>query len=267
MKKINVDKKVNTEDIPQSCKRFIDIHCHVLPAIDDGPHLIKETKRMLKKAWKEGVVATIATPHLLLDKNTDDTMYLARKKAVTAKRYIRKRGLNLSLFLGYEIMASERMIYYDDLQKFCMANSKCILVEAEVTAPLHWMNDLLFEARLQGLGIIIAHPERYLWFAEKPKYLSKLVENGALLQVNTQSITGASGSLVKKRAKKYCQDGLVSFVATDAHAASGRRGVCVKEAIKTLLTWIPQDQVEKIIRENAKELILGKDGMYMRGDR
>lgn len=249
-------KKKNTGDIPHSCRAFIDIHCHVLPNIDDGPCKIKETIQMLKMASMEGVIATIATPHLILDSNTEHTIRLAKRRAKAVKRRITKKGINTKLFLGYEIMASERTIYYGDLKHITLAKSKWLLVETQNSDPLHWMDDLLLEARLQGLGVIIAHPERYHWFAEKPDRLQYLVEKGALLQLNAQSITGASGFAIRHRAKKYCKNGWVSFVATDAHAFSGRRRFCIKEAVQTLLTWLPEDQVKKLIRKNAEKFII-----------
>lgn len=194
---------------------MIDVHTHILPFIDDGAAHIEDSYAMLKKETEIGIRDIILTPHVLrynFQKYTKEQLlsYFSDfyKKA--------KEKYDVNLYLGQEITYQDNMISL--LKKdalFSVNQSPYILLELPFQKEVEDFDEVVFSSRVLGYTIIIAHPERYdcLNYEE----LITMRSHGVLFQVNSNSITGASGKTIQKRVLRMFKDGLVDLVGSDVH--------------------------------------------------
>lgn len=214
---------------------MIDIHCHILPGLDDGASNFIEALEMIKTAEREGISHIVATPHCIDNFNEDVFSMLTNLKEVAASQ-----GCNIELLAGSEIYITPALLQMVKEKKvICLNNSKYILVELPMyDMPLYTL-DVLYELRLIGIVPIIAHPERYKYVISNPSIIKDLIDAGALCQVNSGSITGRYGKAIEKTVHILFKHNMVHFVASDAHS-SERRPPKLKKAydiIKQRYGW------------------------------
>ena len=203
---------------------MIDIHCHVLPAVDDGAEGLEAALAMVRMAWNDGVTALIATPHARRD------LWPTLSSAVIEQRVAslveHAGGAPPRVLPGSEIAVDSELL--EELDRgtgaslVSLAGSRYLLLEFD---PLGLGPDpaaLSHELRIAGWWPVIAHPERIPYLAEDAGRLRAVVEAGALLQVTAMSLTGGFGRWVQGCAEFLVEEGLVHFVATDAHNPTTR---------------------------------------------
>lgn len=191
-------------------KGFVDNHSHVLYGVDDGVRTLEESLKILTLMEESGVRKLWCTPHIMEDvpNKTQDL-----KDRFEQLKEAWKGSVELEL-------ASENMIdnlFVERLAKkdFLLHGENKLLVETSTwAAPLDFWNiiDNIFDA---GYIPIIAHPERYGYM--KMEDYSRLMEKGALLQMNLASIIGVYGEAVAKRAQNMLSKGMYSMTGTDCH--------------------------------------------------
>lgn len=197
---------------------MIDIHCHVLYGLDDGPEDLEQSMELLRELEKKGVEKIIATPHYISGEDYAPTCEEIREKVKILQQEIDKEKLKIKIYPGMEVYAS-----HDTIEKIknneilSLNDSRYILIEFPFELIPKYMTDLLFAMQLEGFTPIIAHPERYSSDYRKSKLLNELVEKGVLLQINSESIFGAYGKRAKKAAYHLLKAGMVHLVATDSH--------------------------------------------------
>jgi protein-tyrosine phosphatase len=201
---------------------FIDIHCHVLPGLDDGASSWEEALAMAEMAVADGIATIIATPHQLGNnaKNSGETI---RTATIEFQRFLEQRHVPLQVLPGADVR-----IEPDLLRKIRSGevvtladHRRHVLLELphDIYVPLDRLLDELGKAGVVG---ILSHPERNRGLLNQPGVLRPLVERGCLLQVTAGSLMGAFGSQVQKFATSLVEQRLVHFVATDAHATKVR---------------------------------------------
>ena len=197
---------------------MVDIHCHVLYGLDDGPEDPDQSMKLLRELEKKGVEKIIATPHYISGEEYSPTCEEIREKVRILQEEIDKENLKLQIYTGMEVYAS-----HDTIEKIknneilSLNDSRYILIEFPFELIPKYMTDLLFAMQLEGFTPIIAHPERYCSDYIKSKLLKELVDKGVLLQINSESIIGTYGKRAKKAAYHLLKAGMVHFVATDSH--------------------------------------------------
>ncbi len=203
---------------------MIDIHCHILPGIDDGAKDIAESIAILKKAETAGVTDLILTPHYIKGTkyNADNTKKWELLQKLT--KVAKKEGLKINLYLGNEIYIDEdlpEMLTDEDGEKkyelATLNSKKYVLIELPVqhedlTAP-----NTLFELIRSGLVPVIAHPERYEYIQRNLKYAEELVRIGCVLQGDYLALTGKYGKAPKKALKRLLKKDLIFCLASDTH--------------------------------------------------
>ncbi len=200
-----------------------DIHCHLLPSIDDGANDWQATLAMAQMATQEGVRAIVVTPHQL-GAHGDVTATQIRERTAQVQDFLLKQQVSLRVLPGAEIRIEPDLLA--KLQRgelMTMADrGRHVLLElpAEIFLPL---GGLLEQLRSRGIVAILAHPERNLGILHQPQVLGPLVDAGCLLQVTGGSFTGSCGPQVRQFAHWMLQQGLVHFVSTDAHGPRSRR--------------------------------------------
>jgi protein-tyrosine phosphatase len=201
---------------------FVDIHCHLLPGIDDGASSWEEALAMAKMAVADGIGTIIATPHQLGNhvKNSGETI---RAAAAEFQRLLEQRRVPLQVLAGGDVriepdllrkIRSGEVVTLGDRRRHVLLE-----LPHEVYVPLDRLLDELAGAGVVG---ILSHPERNHGLLSQPGLVRQLVKRGCLLQVTAGSLTGAFGSQVQKFASALVEQGLVHFVATDAHGTRGR---------------------------------------------
>lgn len=208
--------------------RYYDIHSHVLPGMDDGPKDLELSLKLVESYMADNAKGAIATPHFSLG---SDIERFLKKRGVSMKALeeaIGENGLDFKLKAGAEVMLRHKDGAKDDYDRLgrhanemCLGESNLLLVEYPVNGEPLWFEESLY--RLQDLGFqpVLAHMERYSWLKGK-KRVEKLADQGIYLQVNVSSLKGML-SPEAIRLRNFTRDGLISFVATDAHSADDKK--------------------------------------------
>jgi protein-tyrosine phosphatase len=205
---------------------LVDIHAHVLPGIDDGPASIEQTLALVRAARETGIVCLAATPHLRADFPQVDVHELAQRLELV-RSAASAEALKLRLVAGAEVSLSWALSAGE--QELRLASygqaGRDLLIE---TPPVNTysIETPLYELRLRGYRITLAHPERTPELQDKPERLRELSERGILLQVNAESLLGSEqSSRVRRTARWLCTEGVAHVLASDAHRGQGWRPI------------------------------------------
>lgn len=225
---------------------MIDIHCHLLPAVDDGPETVEQAIEMAKRAVSEGVTAIVVTPHAFQPQF--DTSQLDVVSAVTKlQNVLRQENINLDLYPGQEIRIFGDLVEsLEQGEALSLAESRYVLVEFPSDTVPAYAEQLFFGLQTEGYTPIIAHPERNKEFATNPQRLMDFVSSGALSQITTSSLTGAFGQNVKELSFAFLRNGLSHLIASDAHSM-GRRTFYWTEVEKVVREELGQDKWENYV--------------------
>ncbi len=235
---------------------MIDIHCHILPAIDDGPPEIEESIEMAKVAAADGIGTIVASPHFLYGGRPG---FDEIKRAISSLRGRLKEGAvpvevveGADVKLTYELLEGMRKGEIPTIN-----GSRYFLLELPEIVPPN-LDNLMQAARACGFVPIITHPERNYSFLTAPRKMDGLREAGALIQVTAMSITGEFGRKIKGLSQALVKKGLVDFVATDAHGAGYRRPV-LSEACKLLSHVMDRKRIRRIFIENPEAVLADRE--------
>lgn len=202
---------------------YIDIHSHILPQIDDGAKNFDVSMAMLRIAYADGIKDIILTPHYKPGRHN-----AGREKINTLAGRLRqemiKEGKDIRLYMGNEIYYHDGMFReIEDGRAYTMAESSYILVEFGPMERFGYIRNGLYEALAHGFTPILAHAERYEGIVGKPERVEELISLGSRIQINAGSIMGKTGISVKRFTKRLLKEGLVHFVASDAHDEDKRK--------------------------------------------
>ena len=199
---------------------MIDIHCHLLFGVDDGPEKIEEYIAMLKEAHEQGITNIILTPHYRRGMfKFDGNLVLENMKAL--EPYAGELGI--SLHPGTEVHVNGDILeYLDEHKVFSLAESEYVLTEYGYSTEYSYIFKMTHELLRHGYIPVIAHVERYGCLVKIPKRLEELQEIGALIQCNAGAILGEEGWSTKQFCKKALKHGWVDFVASDSHDTKKR---------------------------------------------
>ncbi len=201
---------------------LVDIHCHILPAIDDGPPSEAEAVRMARIAWDDGIRSVIATCHQGGRWHGVAADQIAAAAARFAGR-LREAGIALAIYPGAELALS--LDLSDRLRSgsaMTLGNQrKYLLLEFPRGSSIDFA-DYVAELRALPITPILAHAERYEEFREDEERLRGLVGRGCLVQVNASSVCGGIGPAAQACIRRWVEKGLVHFVASDGHSAEHR---------------------------------------------
>ncbi len=202
---------------------FVDIHCHLLPAIDDGAKDEADSLAMARMAVEHGVDSLVVTPHQLgnFAFNQGDAI---RQQTEALQARLRQEAIPLSILPGADVRIEDGMI--DQLLSGEVLtlgdHRKHILLELphELYFPLEPVLDVLSQ---QGMVGILSHPERNQGLLQQPRLIETLVDYGCLMQVTTGSLVGGFGPASQQLAEHMAARGTIHFLATDGHGAKSRR--------------------------------------------
>jgi protein-tyrosine phosphatase len=202
---------------------FVDIHCHVLPHIDDGASSWDESLAMARMAVDDGITTIIATPHQLGSYAQNDAVSI-RQKVSQINALLQQQHIPLTVMPGADVRIEADMLERLKAGKVLTLGDqkKHVLLELphEMYLPLEPVLEGLERLKMTG---ILSHPERNHGLLKNPDLLFGLVDAGCLMQVTAGSLTGTFGPQCQELATEMVARRQVHFVATDAHGSRARR--------------------------------------------
>ena len=233
---------------------FIDIHCHILPGIDDGAGSMEESMSMLETAAEEGISDMIVTPHYKKGRhNAGVHTILERMRSL--QEAADEKDIPVTLHPGNEVYCFEGMEEVLDAGTILTLNgTDRVLVEFSPTDSFVYIRNAVDSLRGMDYIPVIAHTERYKCFLEYWEYVEDLKRMDAEIQVNASGIMGGQGGQVKRFIHRLLKEQLVDYAATDAHDCQ-RRAPNIKKCAAYLYRKYGSDYAEKITYSNAFRLI------------
>jgi protein-tyrosine phosphatase len=197
---------------------LIDLHCHALPAVDDGPGTQAEALALLRVAAAAGTRTVVATPHC------SPRFPTAPEAIEEGVRELRAAGSPVELLAGAEVACEMALELPDEtLRRLTLGGSSCLLLESPLTPVAGpTLERCVAELQERGYRVLLAHPERAPAFLSRPQRLRSLVDGGALCSITAASLEGGFGDAARWFALELLRDGLVHSVDSDAHHADGR---------------------------------------------
>jgi len=236
---------------------MVDLHCHLIPGVDDGPTTEAESLEMMKVAIQEGITVIAATPHHLNGKyinNREDIL----KAVEQLNGLVKSHQLPLKIVPGQEIRINGQFEEDYDNEKIVTVggNTQYVLVELPSNHVPRYATRLFYDIQLKNLRPIIVHPERNSEIIKNPEKLMQFIEKGALVQVTAASITGCFGKKIQKFSFKLIEANAVQIIASDAHNITSR-GFQMKGATQLLKKKYGSDYVESLLT-NAQHILANK---------
>ncbi|WP_028273561.1 tyrosine-protein phosphatase [Atopococcus tabaci] len=202
---------------------MIDLHCHILPGLDDGAQTMEVSLDMARAAVKEGITHILATPHHKAYSWENDKQTVLQKTAELQKE-LDAREIPLTIFPGQEVRMFGELP--EDIEQgtiqFIDEQNQYLLVEFPSSSIPHYTERLFYELQAMNVTPIIVHPERNRVIQENPEKLKEFIEKGALSQLTAASYTGGFGKTIKKLSYQLIEANLVHFIASDAHNVTNR---------------------------------------------
>lgn len=235
---------------------MIDIHCHILPGIDDGAKDEEASIAMAKAAVAQGIQTIIATPHHQNGSYTNTkTSILENVQALN--NLLQEEGIPLTILPGQENRLFGEMV--SDLQSgelLTLTNeTNYLFVEFPSGSVPRYAKQMLFDLQVAGVKPIIVHPERNREIIEHPSILFDLVQRGALTQVTAASVIGKFGKNIQKFTHQLIEANLTHFIASDAHNTTSR-GFCLDDAFQHVKERYGSDY-HYFMLENSQLLVDG----------
>lgn len=197
---------------------MIDIHTHVIPNVDDGSPNLETSLEMIRHEISIGVDTIYCTPHHIYHRY-EKSVEEIKKAFQTLKEAVEKEKLPVKLYLGQEICYTHREDILGMLKAgklLTLNNTNRVLLEFSFTREPEDLLDILYNFSINGYEVIIAHVERYEWISYDK--VVALINEGAKIQINSNSYLGLTTWKEKRFVKKLLKKGLVDYVASDTHS-------------------------------------------------
>jgi len=228
---------------------MIDIHCHILPGIDDGAPDLESSLAMADMAVADGVEVVIATPHV--GASGQLSMAMINSAVDQLNCVLQQRGVALVVLPGAEVQAH---VAIPLAEQFSLASGSFFLLEFPHSHLPSDAVDLVYTFVQRGIKPIIAHPERNLEISMDPGKLSSLIEAGARVQITAGSLTGELGANAQACAQFLLKMNMVHFIATDSHSPNFRKPV-LSRAVKKAGKYLGREGALALVMDNPLALL------------
>lgn len=234
---------------------LFDVHCHLVPGVDDGSSSVEMSLEILRREYEDGVRTVIVTPHYRLHMFENE-----EEDVVSAFEELKQRAESsfdgMRLYLGCELHENGNMLeMVQRRDQFTMAGTQFVLVEFSGRSEASLIRRRLYELVANGYTPIIAHAERYKGITDDLDFLQDLVGLGIRVQVNADSVIGKVGGFYKRFCGMMLDAGLVHYVGSDAHDPKERPpriGECAAYIQKKYGT----EMVKRLFYDNPKEILI-----------
>jgi protein-tyrosine phosphatase len=234
---------------------MVDLHCHILPGLDDGPQTIEESVEMAQAAIADGITHIVATPH-----SSTEYFFDYPKIRSLCKELQAKVGNGLTLATGCDFHLNPENIESLRAQalRFCINQKDYLLVEFNEIAIPPAVDQTLHEMQLSGVRPIVTHPERNRLLRLRPERLANWVRHGCYGQVTGGALTGQFGPSAQKDAMRWIGAGLIHFVSSDAHNL-GSRPIQLRPAYEVVRKEFGERKARALFFDNPRAAFEGRD--------
>jgi protein-tyrosine phosphatase len=238
---------------------MVDLHCHILPGLDDGAKTIEDSLAMAEDAVADGITHVVATPHA----SSDYAFDFQRVRAALDELSDRLAGrLILASGCDFHLNHENLLAFRRDPRPYCINQKEYLLVEFNEFSIPPSMDQTLHELRLADIRPIITHPERNAILRTHPERLQKWIVQGCYVQVTAGSLTGVFGQSPQQFAWNWLGSGMVHFVSSDAHN-TGRRPLKLKFAFDELSARVGEERARYFLVENPLAAFEGRPLPYV----
>ena len=239
---------------------MVDIHCHLLPGLDDGSESAEMSLEMAESAVSEGITHVIATPHA--NSQFDFIPKLVRLRRDEIQERLGNR-LQIASGCDFHLSYENLLALRDDPSRFTLNQKAYLLVEFDDFSIPATLDQALHELRLQGLRPIITHPERNPLIRGQLERLWKWMHQGCFVQVTAQSFLGGFGQKAQQAAEALLDAGAIHFIASDAHNTT-TRPLRLKETFEIVAARKGEEVARALFQENPFAALEGRPLPYLR---
>lgn len=236
---------------------MIDLHCHILPGLDDGPKTLEESVEMCRIAASDGIKTIVATPHYKPGTYEHPSSVIDRNlNALVAE--LDARNIPVRIVVGADVFVTPELPRHLDACDYLTINKTGKYFLAEFPAdfvPPQW-DVFLLSFLTRGIVPIITHPERNRWFLGHWAALDSFVRSGGMLQITAMSLCGDYGDDERVFCEFLLRHELVHVIASDAHAAFGRMPV-LSHAVNAAAEIVGRGKAEALVTSIPEAILAG----------
>lgn len=233
---------------------MIDLHCHLLPGIDDGPTEIELSLRMARAAVEDGISTIACTPHIYPGLYENDAAVI--QKAIADLRVeLARADIPLTLVAGADTHLAPDML--EGLRSGripTLAGSRYFLFEPPHHVAPARIEDMVFDLLTAGYVPVVTHPERLTWIEQNYAIFPRMFKSGAWMQITAGSLTGRFGKRPKYWAERMLEERMVHILATDAHNMS-RRGPWLAEGRDAAAKRLGSDEALRLVQTRPRGIL------------
>lgn len=233
---------------------MVDIHCHILPAVDDGSRSWEMTAEMCRIAAADGIRHVVATPHC------DDHYPYSREACEAMLEHLRECSegrLTFSVGCDFHFSFDNLTDLNENRARYTIGGTQYLLIEFSDYALPPNLPEQVAALTSGGIVPIITHPERNPLLATRPEKVLELVEKGALVQLTANAITGFWGARAKSASEWLLERRAVHVIASDAHDVKFRRPV-LSEARDAVAQTYGREMAQTLVSKNPLAIVEGR---------
>lgn len=236
---------------------MIDLHCHILPQLDDGSESLEESLAMARLAANCGVTAIVATPHCV-----DGGIRQIHDRVLLLRDAMEDVGIPVRLYMGMELFGTAdtaRLLSGGRL--LTLNGSRYPLIEFSFHGTGEAETEILEDVLREGFVPVVAHPERYAYIQEEPRIINEWKAMGCLFQINRGSLLGRFGSNAWHMGWELVKRGFATVIASDGHSARMRtpwmgdiREKLSREVSPDAARWLLDHNPNRILNNQTVEM-------------
>jgi len=234
---------------------MVDLHCHLLPGLDDGAANMEESIAMAESAIADGITHVVATPHSSNEYLFDFSHVRELRDELQAKV-----GDRLTIATGCDFHLNPENLgsLRKSPRQYCINQRDFLLLEFNEFSIPPSMDQTLHAIQLAGVQPIITHPERNGILRSRPERLKRWVRQGCFAQVTGGALTGGFGASAQQDALRWIGEGLIHFVASDAHNTR-TRPLRLQSAYNVVVDRFGQEKARALFQDNPLAAFEGRE--------
>lgn len=237
---------------------MVDLHCHLLPGVDDGSKSMETSLRLAKEATENGVTHALLTPHHMNGRYVNHKQDVIRRTKEFQEQ-LRSHDIPLTVFPGQEVRINGQLLRSLDEDDILFADTgnRYLMLEFPDDDVPYYTDQMIFDLQQRGITPVIVHPERNTKIIAQPDLLYKFLEKGCLSQITASSYVGTFGKKVENFSRQLIEAGQGYVFASDAHDLPGRKYE-MGQAFDKLQHEFGHEQANQYQR-NARSIINGEN--------
>jgi len=233
---------------------MIDLHCHMLPAIDDGAPDMDTALAMARLAIADGIETVACTPHIYPGLYAN-TAHSIRAGAAALRQALAQAGLGLEIVCGADThLVPALLAGLREGRIPTLADSRYLLLEPPHHVAPPRFEEACFALLAAGYVPVITHPERLTWIDGHYAAFQALARGGVWMQVTAGSLAGRFGPEARYYGERMLDEGIVHLLATDAHN-TGRRPPALAEGRLAAVRWVGPEEADRLVRERPQAIL------------